>query len=86
LVGGIFVHVPFLLMPELAPAERIGRFRATESLMLKSGSAFVEVLLLNKKVMELAGYCQRITELFEALDKGTKETVLQALNSGGGER
>eukprot|EP00959_Pyramimonas_sp_CCMP1952_P085307 1783731-Pyramimonas_sp.AAC.1 len=49
LVGGIFVHVPFLACGgESEPGERISTFRATEELMLRCGGAFVEMVLLGK--------------------------------------
>ncbi len=76
LIGGVFVHVPFLNRPEMRPAERIAAFRATEVLMLKCGSAFGEVLLLGKSLDTIGGFTRRIAELLEALprsaDKGAR--------------
>lgn len=48
-------------------AERISSFRATEELLVKCGGAFVELILLERSVQELAGYTARIQELFKAL-------------------
>ena len=42
LVGGIFVHIPFLLRKDVSEGERVSSFRATEELMLRCGSAFTE--------------------------------------------
>lgn len=55
MLGGVFIHVPYLLRPELAPAERISSFRATEQMMLGCGSAFTEILLLRNNTAELSG-------------------------------
>lgn len=71
LVGGVFVHIPFLMRPELGEGERISSFRATEELMLRCGSAFTEVLLLGKSLDELSGHVHRICELFRALEAGS---------------
>lgn len=69
LVGGVFVHIPFLLRKDVSEGERVSSFRATEELMLRCGSAFTEVLLLQKNLDELAGHTYRISQLFKALDK-----------------
>ena len=68
LIGGMFVHIPFLARASASAAERISDFRATEELMLRCGSAFSEIMLLGKSVDELAGYTKRIVELFRALE------------------
>lgn len=68
-IGGIFVHVPFLMMPEISEVERISRFRETESLMLKSGGAFTEIILIQHHFQEIAGYVTRVTELLDLLEK-----------------
>lgn len=67
-VGGIFVHVPFLMNKEISQVDRISRFRETESLMIKSGSSFTEIILLHQSFSELSGYTHRIVELFELLE------------------
>tara|TARA_B110000090_G_scaffold191507_1_gene224195 strand:- start:837 stop:1679 length:843 start_codon:yes stop_codon:yes gene_type:complete len=69
LIGGIAVHVPFLLRPSLDAAARITQFRSTETIMLKSGSAFGETMLLHKRFQRVSGFTRRIAELFEALEK-----------------
>lgn len=61
LVGGVFVHVPFLLATDLTESQRISRFRATEELMMRCGTSFTELLLLGKELQELGGYTSRIT-------------------------
>jgi hypothetical protein len=48
--GGIFVHVPFLQMGDIGESERIAKFRGTESLMLRCGASFTEIMLLSKNV------------------------------------
>ena len=74
LVGGVFVHIPFLAAGAGAAGAatgegvRISAFRATEEMMLRCGSAFVEVLQLGKALDELAGHTERISTLFRALD------------------
>ena len=68
LIGGCFVHVPFLARKSAEAAERISDFRATEELMLRCGSAFSEIMLLGKSLDELAGYTSRIVEMFRALE------------------
>jgi len=68
LVGGMFVHIPFLLRSSQGEGERISTFRATEELMLKAGQSFVEILLLSKSLDELAGHTHRIGTLFRALE------------------
>lgn len=68
LVGGVFVHIPFLVRNDVSEGERVSSFRATEELMLRSGSAFTEVLLLGKSLDELAGHTYRISQLFRSLD------------------
>lgn len=68
LVGGVFVHIPFLMRKDVSEGERVSSFRATEELMLRCGSAFTEVLLLGKSLDELAGHTYRISQLFRALD------------------
>ena len=75
LVGGIFVHIPFLAQPQLAPAERISLFRATEELMLKCGGAFTEVLLLKKNLQTLSGITGRIVELYRELDAMNQDSL-----------
>jgi ABC-type uncharacterized transport system fused permease/ATPase subunit len=67
LVGGVFVHVPFLLRDTVGEGQRISTFRATEELMLKAGQSFVEILMLSKSLDELAGHTHRIGTLFRAL-------------------
>eukprot|EP00466_Bigelowiella_natans_P007891 jgi/Bigna1/53123/estExt_Genewise1Plus.C_150181 len=66
-IGGIFIHIPFLRRKDMSPADRIAAFRACEVLMLKSGAAFTEMLLLTKNLQTIAGYSGRIGELLEAL-------------------
>ena len=68
LVGGIIIHVPFLLRPSLDAATRITQFRSTETVMLKSGTAFAETLLLHKRFQKLSGFTRRVAELFESLE------------------
>ena len=68
LVGGIFVHVPFLLRDTVGEGQRISTFRATEELMLKAGQSFVEILMLSRSLDELAGHTHRIGTLFRALE------------------
>jgi len=75
LVGSVFVHVPFMAKRGLSEGERISTFRATEELMLRSGGAFTEVLLLGKNLDEMAGYAHRLGELFHTLDKAEKESL-----------
>ena len=75
LFGGIFLHVPFIDKPTLAPAERISLFRATEELMLKCGGAFTEVLLLKKNLQTLSGITGRIVELYKELDHMNENTL-----------
>lgn len=70
LVGGVFVHIPFMLRSDLGEADRISHFRGTEELMLRCGGAFTEIILLGKSLQEVAGYTHRITELMNALEKG----------------
>lgn len=78
LVGGVFVHIPFLMRRDVSEGERVSSFRATEELMLRCGSAFTEVLLLGKSLDELAGHTYRISQLFRALDSS------QAAGAGAG--
>jgi ATP-binding cassette subfamily D (ALD) long-chain fatty acid import protein len=52
LVGGIFVHLPFLVRMTASEGDRVSAFRATEELMLRCGSAFTEVLFLGKSIDE----------------------------------
>lgn len=68
LVGGVFVHVPFLLATNLAADQRISQFRATEEIMMRCGTSFSELILLNRELQELSGYAGRIVDLFDALD------------------
>jgi ABC-type uncharacterized transport system fused permease/ATPase subunit len=75
LVGSVFVHVPFMAKRGLSEGERISTFRATEELMLRSGGAFTEVLLLGKNLDEMAGYAHRLGELFHTLDRAEKESL-----------
>ena len=75
LVGSVFVHVPFMAKQGLSEGERISTFRATEELMLRSGGAFTEVLLLGKNLDEMAGYAHRLGELFRTLDNAEKESM-----------
>ena len=75
LVGSVFVHVPFMAKQGLSEGERISTFRATEELMLRSGGAFTEVLLLGKNLDEMAGYAHRLGELFRTLDNAEKESL-----------
>jgi len=75
LVGGIFVHIPFLAQPELEAAERISLFRATEELMLKCGGAFTEILLLKKNLQTLSGITGRIVELYRELDGMNQDSL-----------
>lgn len=74
LVGGIAVHVPFLLRPSLDAASRITQFRSTETIMLKSGSAFGETMLLHKRFQRVSGFTRRIAELFEALEASSSSS------------
>jgi hypothetical protein len=53
LVGGLFVHLPFLVRRSATEGDRISSFRATEELMLRCGSAFTEVLFLGKAIDEV---------------------------------
>ena len=76
LVGGIAVHVPFLLRPTLDASERITQFRSTETIMLKSGSAFGETMLLHKRFQRVSGFTRRIAELFEALESSNDESSI----------
>jgi hypothetical protein len=55
LVGGLFVHLPFLVRRSATEGDRISSFRATEELMLRCGSAFTEVLFLGKSIDEVRG-------------------------------
>lgn len=75
LVGGIAVHVPFLLRPSLDTASRITQFRSTETTMLKSGAAFGDFLLLHKRFQRVSGYTRRVAELFESLQGHEASTV-----------
>ena len=68
LVGGIFIHVPFLARESATEGDRISAFRSTEEVMLRCGGAFSELLQLGKATDELAGHAKRIVEFFEALD------------------
>eukprot|EP00667_Euglena_gracilis_P004532 EG_transcript_4554 len=67
MAGGIFIHIPFMVSSQLTEAQRISAFRSTEELMLRCGTAFGEILLLGRKMDELAGYTHRIMQLFRAL-------------------
>ena len=69
LVGGVFIHVPFLARETVSEGDRISAFRSTEEVMLRCGGAFSELLQLGKATDELAGHAKRIVEFFEALDK-----------------
>jgi ABC-type uncharacterized transport system fused permease/ATPase subunit len=53
LVGGAFVHIPFLIRASATEGDRISSFRATEELMLRCGGAFTEVLFLGKSIDEV---------------------------------
>ena len=68
LIGGIAVHVPFLLRSSLDPASRITQFRSTETIMLKSGAAFGEIMLLHKRFLKVSGFTRRVAELFESFE------------------
>lgn len=81
LVGGIFVHIPFLLRKDVSEGERVSSFRATEELMLRCGSAFTEVLLLGKSLDELAGHTHRISQLFRALDSSQLSAANPAVDA-----
>jgi len=73
MIGGIFIHVPFLNSPPgMSEADRISNFRACEVVMLKAGGAFSEILLLSKHLQTLGGYVARIGELLEALGDSPK--------------
>jgi ABC-type uncharacterized transport system fused permease/ATPase subunit len=72
LLGGVFIHVPFLLRPDLSSSERISSFRATEQMMLQCGSSFTEILLLRNNMQELSGYTLRISELLDFLNSEQK--------------
>eukprot|EP00298_Acanthocystis_sp_HF-20_P011614 c19478_g1_i1.p1 GENE.c19478_g1_i1~~c19478_g1_i1.p1 ORF type:complete len:688 (+),score=227.81 c19478_g1_i1:22-2064(+) len=67
LIGSVFVHVPFMLSSSLADAERISAFRSTEDLMLRCGSSFSDIMLLGRKLEELAGYTHRIMQLLKVI-------------------
>ncbi|KAK3284414.1 hypothetical protein CYMTET_7938 [Cymbomonas tetramitiformis] len=84
-IGGVFVHIPFLVRNNLGEAERIASFRSTEELMLKCGSNFVELILLGKSLNELSGYTQRIHELLTALEdcSGERERAGAGAQEGG---
>jgi ABC-type uncharacterized transport system fused permease/ATPase subunit len=69
MAGGVFIHIPFLMSKSLTEAQRISAFRSTEELMLRCGAAFGEILLLHRRLDELAGYTHRITELFRAFQE-----------------
>ena len=75
LIGGIAVHVPFLLRPSLDTASRITQFRSTETTILKSGAAFGDFLLLHKRFQRVSGYTRRVAELFESLQGNEAATV-----------
>ena len=51
----MFVHVPFLMKVNSSDVERISTFRETESLMLKGGAAFTEVILLQHEFQQISG-------------------------------
>lgn len=68
LAGGVFIHIPFMMSQHLTEAERISAFRSTEELMLRCGGAFSDVILIGRKIDELAGYTHRIMVLFRALN------------------
>ena len=68
LVGGVFIHVPFLARETATEGDRISAFRSTEEVMLRCGGAFSELLQLGKATDELAGHAKRIVEFFDALD------------------
>lgn len=75
LVGGIFVHIPFLVNPHHSESEQISRFRSTEALMLRCGQAFVEMLQLNQNLQKLSGFTHRIHEFFHALENRPESLV-----------
>lgn len=70
--GGVLIHVPFLRMEANDSAERIGKFRATESIMLRCGTSFAEIMLLHKKLEQLQGFGLRITDMFDSLQEDFK--------------
>ena len=82
LAGGLFIHIPFLTSSVLTEAERISAFRSTEELMLRCGNSFSEVVLLGRKLDELAGYTHRITELIHALAIDPKDAARAAAPGG----
>uniref|UniRef100_A0A7S2TUG5 ABC transporter domain-containing protein n=1 Tax=Lotharella oceanica TaxID=641309 RepID=A0A7S2TUG5_9EUKA len=56
----------------MSQADRISEFRSCEVLMLKSGGAFSECMLLTKNLEVLSGYTSRIGELLESLGDGKR--------------
>eukprot|EP00461_Guttulinopsis_vulgaris_P001201 UN01201 len=54
--------------------------------MLRCGSAFSEILLLGKELQEVGGHCDRILDVFDALDscdKNTNQPSAAGSNNGG---
>ena len=87
LVGGVFVHVPFLLASELEPADRISKFRSTEILMLRCGSAFADCIMLGRNLAELEGHTKRVGDLVEQLGEMARSERLrkeEETSTGGG--
>lgn len=73
LVGGVFVHIPYLLSTNHTSEQRMSGFRGTEEVMMRCGSAFSEILLLGKELQEVGGHCDRILDVFDALDQCNKQ-------------
>eukprot|EP00300_Choanocystis_sp_HF-7_P036960 c5292_g1_i1.p1 GENE.c5292_g1_i1~~c5292_g1_i1.p1 ORF type:complete len:683 (+),score=189.46 c5292_g1_i1:22-2049(+) len=79
LVGGLFIHAPFIMSGSMSDAERISAFRSTEDLMLRCGGSFGDMLLLSRELEEMFGYTHRIIQLFGVL----KTIQTNALNHPG---
>lgn len=67
-LGGIFIHIPFLLLNNISSTQRISNFRATEDIMLRCGNSFLELLFLQHDVQELSNPTMRVTTLLGNLD------------------
>jgi hypothetical protein len=82
LVGGVFVHVPFLLAAQLEPADRISQFRSTEILMLRCGSAFADCIMLGRNLAELEGHTKRVGDLVEQLGEMARSERVRKRGEG----
>jgi ABC-type uncharacterized transport system fused permease/ATPase subunit len=83
LIGGVFCHIPYILIPDLTPSQRMGSFRGTEEVMLRCGGAFTEILLLGKELQEVGGHCDRILDVMDALEHCNQSSPDAAMNSAG---